>query len=391
MYKKKAAQEKSLIRTKRAGHLFEKICDLNNIKAAILNASKKKRRQKCVRKILKDLDAYAKRIQKMLISQSYRPSKYITRIINDGIRQKKRNIAKPRFYPDQCIHHALIQVIEPCFMKGMYYYCCGSVTGRGDKRIRKAIRRWIRKKPGKSKYVLKMDVHHFYESIDHGVLKKVLMKKIKDKRVLWLCFLIIDSYPKGIPIGNYTSQWFCNLFLEFLDHKIKEFLGKDYLYTRYIDDMVVIGPNKRKLHKARKMVEAELAGVNLELKGNWQVFRLKSTVPNLCRKEERTKDRPLDFLGIKFYRDGSMTIRKSVLRRVKRKANKIKSLGSNISPRNASGMMAYMGRIHYSDSENLFRSYIGPRIGSTRKLRRIISHDAKLRQKAEGNLVRSAA
>lgn len=386
MYKKQAEQKRCPIRTKRAGNLFEKICDIDNIKAAIRNASKKKRKQKNVRRILKKIDFYAGKIRAMLLAQNYHPSEYIMQTVNDGIRQKKRNIAKPRFFPDQCIHHALIQAIEPCIMRGMYYYCCGSVRDRGDKRIRKAVRRWIKKHPKKAKYVLKMDVRHFYKSIDHDQMKMVLRKKINDRRVLWLCDLIIDSYEQGIPIGNYTSQWFCNLFLEDLDHKIKAFLGKDYLYTRYIDDMVIIGPNKRKLHKARKMIEAELTKKRLELKGNWQVFRLKSTVPNLCRKGERTKDRPLDFVGIKFYRDGRMTIRKTILRRIKRKARKIEGLGERISARNAAGMMAYMGRIHHSDSEHLFRSEIMPRIKSTKKLRRIISHEAKLQRKTAGNL-----
>ena len=251
MYKETAIRKEN---PKRIGYLYEKICDLENIKLAIRNASKKKRKQKNIRRILKRIDIYAEQIRNLLLTESYCPSEYVMQTINDGIRQKKRNIAKPRFFPDQCIHHALIQVIEPCIMRGMYYYCCGSVSGRGDKRIRKAMLRWIKKRPQKSKYVLKMDVRRFYESIDHTHLKEVLKKKIKDKRVLWLCDIIIDSYPHGIPIGNYTSQWFCNLFLEDLDCKIKEFLGKGHLYTRYIDDMVVLGPNKRKLHKARKMV-----------------------------------------------------------------------------------------------------------------------------------------
>lgn len=325
-------------KTKRAGFLYEKICNLDNIRSAILNASKKKRKQRNVRRILKNIDHYAKQIQKMLEHMTYHPSKYITKMINDGIRQKRRKIAKPRFFPDQCIHHALIQGIEPVLMKGMYHYCCGSVKGRGDKRIRKAVKKWLKRNPKKSKYVLKMDIHHFYESVNHDELKKVLARKIKDKRVLWLCGVIIDSCQKGIPIGNYTSQWFCNLLLEDLDHKIKAFLGKDYLYTRYIDDMVIIGPNKRKLHKARIMIEEELGKKKLQMKQNHQVFRLRIS------PIEKHKGRPLDFLGCKFYKDGTVTLRKSILKRIKHKAKRIGWLEDNtyISGRNAAGMMSYM-------------------------------------------------
>ncbi|MDO5391045.1 MAG: reverse transcriptase domain-containing protein [Eubacteriales bacterium] len=383
MRKRKLETHKS----KRAGFLYEKICDLDNIKAAILNASKKKRRQKNVRRILDNIDYYAHQIQMMLQNMTYHPSKYVTKLINDGIRQKKRNIAKPRFYPDQCIHHALIQGIEPVLMKGMYHYCCGSVKGRGDKRIRKAVKKWLKRNPKKSKYVLKMDVHHFYESIDHDELKKVLAKKIKDKRVLWLCGVIIDSCPKGIPIGNYTSQWFCNLFLEDLDHKIKAFLGKDYIYVRYIDDMVIIGPNKRKLHQARKMIEEELQGKKLQMKGNYQVFRLRRS------PFEKHKGRPLDFLGCKFHKDETLTIRKSILKRIKRKARRIEWLANHhyISARNAAGMMSYMGRIHQTNSEHLFRDEIKPRIGSTKRLRRIISDEAKIQRATAGDVAGSAA
>ena len=361
---------------KRFGNLYGEICDLDNIRAAIMNASKNKRNQKAVCKVIENIDEYSRKIQKMLLDESYVPSKYIMKSINDGIQQKRRDIAKPRFYPDQCIHHALIQVLEPCFMRGMYYYCCGSVSGRGDKRIRKAVIRFIVKRPKKAKYVLKMDVRHFYENIDHDELKQVLDRKIKDKKALHLCSLIIDSYPTGIPIGNYTSQWFCNVFLQDLDHKIKEFVGHDYLYVRYIDDMVIIGPNKRKLHKTRKMVEAELIRKKLDLKQNWQVFLLEK--------------RPLDFVGVKFYKDGHTEIRKCILRRIKRKARRIGKMKDHATAKSAAGMMSYMGRIHHTDSETLFRTEIQPYIVSTKRLRRIISDEAKLQRKTAGNVAGSA-
>ena len=117
---------------------------------------------------------------------------------------------------------------------------------------------------------------------------------------------------------------------------------------------------------------------------------MKSTVPNLCSKSERAKDRPLDFIGVKFYRDGRALIRKTILKRVKRKARKIESLGERVSARNAAGMMAYMGRIHHTDSENLFRAEIQPRIKNTKRLRRIVSYETKLRRRATSNLAGSA-
>lgn len=309
------------------------------------------------------------------MTESYIPAPYITKIINDGIRQKKRKIAKPKFFPDQCVHHALIQIVKPYFMRGMYYYCCGSVEDRGDKRIVRATRLWIKNKPGKSKYVLKMDVRHFYETLNHEKLMACIEKKIKDPKVLRLCRLIIESYAIGAPIGNFTSPWFSNLSMEDVDHKIKEFTGRDCLYTRYVDDMVIIGPNKRKLHKTRAMIAELLSEKGLEMKSNWQVFRLE--------------DRPLDFVGYKFYADGHVEIRKTILKRIKRKARKIEKMGDAVDGRNAAGMMAYMGRIHHSDSEYLFKTQIEPRIGGTKKLRRIISHERKLQRKTGRSLDRN--
>lgn len=357
---------------KRAGYLYEEIYDIENLKRAIMNASKKKRNHKNVKKVIDGIDEYSRRLSVMLRNETYAPLPYTTKTINDGIKQKKRNIAMPHFYPDQCVHHALIQVLEPKIMRSMYYYCCGSVRGRGDKRIQKALVKWIKKRPGKSKYVLKMDVRHFYESIDHSELMHCLEKKIKDRKVLRLCSLIIESCPKGIPIGNYTSQWFCNLFLEDVDHKVKEYLGKDYIYVRYIDDMVIVGANKRKLHRARKIIADLLTQKKLELKDNWQVFKLKN--------------RPLDFIGCKFYSDGHVELRKSILKRIKRKARKIESLGDAVSCRHAASMMAYMGRIHHTDSEFLYSTDIMPKIGSTKRMRRIISNERNVQRKARRSL-----
>lgn len=88
--------------TKRIGHLFEKVTDLDNIKLAIKNASKRKTNRASVRRILEDTDGYALKIQKMLIDETFVPHGYTIREINDGIKRKKRIIAVPRFYPDQC-------------------------------------------------------------------------------------------------------------------------------------------------------------------------------------------------------------------------------------------------------------------------------------------------
>lgn len=91
-----------------------------------------------------------------------------------------------------------------------------------------------------------MDIRKYYPSIDHLILKNIVQKKIKDKRLLELLDGIIDSAP-GIPIGNYLSQFFANLYLSYFDHWLKEERRTKYYY-RYADDMVILASNKEKLH-----------------------------------------------------------------------------------------------------------------------------------------------
>ena len=98
--------------TKRIGHLFERVVDLDNIKLAIKNAAKRKSDRPSVRRILMYVDKYAQKLQEILIAEDWVPHAYHIREINDGIKKKKRIIAVPRFFPDQCIHHAFVLVFK---------------------------------------------------------------------------------------------------------------------------------------------------------------------------------------------------------------------------------------------------------------------------------------
>lgn len=100
----------------------------------------------------------------------------------------------------------------------------------------------MRTDPDGTRYCLKLDIRKFYPSIDHATLKKVVRQKIKDPDLLWLLDGIIDS-ADGVPIGNYISQYFANLYLSELDHRLKEFIGVKYYY-RYADDIVVLSDSK---------------------------------------------------------------------------------------------------------------------------------------------------
>lgn len=345
---------------KRHGFIYEKIYDIDNIKLAITKASLGKRDQRRVKAILDDIDYYAYQIQKLLINKTYAPTEPQIKVIKDSAIKKTRVIHKPNFYPDQIVQWSLMLQIEPIIMKGMYEYNCGSVPGRGTSYGQKAIRNWLDSDYKNTKYCLKMDIKKFYPSVSNIHLKRMFRKKIKDKDCLWLIDTIIDS-SEGQPIGYYTSQWFSNFFLEELDHIIKEKLGVKY-YVRYVDDLVLLGPNKKKLHKVRMAVEEYLNNIDLQLKGNWQVFKVNS--------------RPIDFLGIKFYREKT-TLRKRNALRIRRRVRKIKRKGY-LNDKDASAVISYWGWIKRSNSYYFYHKYVKPVI-SIDLARKVVSINAKIR------------
>ncbi|MZQ75273.1 MAG: reverse transcriptase [Peptoclostridium sp.] len=344
---------------KRTGYLFEKIVDINNIKTAIINASKKKKKRTCVKKVLANIEFHAKEIQDMLQDDSYLPSPYYVESIIDNSSCKQRVIFKPKFYPDQIIHWATMQVLEPVLMRGMSRYCCGSIPGRGGAHGQKALKKWLRRDRKHTKYTLQLDISKFYPSIDQEILKTQLRRKIKDGRCLQLLDKIIESTSSGLPIGNFTSQWLANFYLEGLDHFIKEKLKIKYA-IRYMDDIVMFGSNKKKLHKARKLIAEYLETLKLRLKCNYQVFK--------------TDSRPLDFLGFRFYRD-HITLRRRNALRIRRRAIRIKKKGY-FNLKDSAAMLSYLGWIYHSDSHKYFKKCIEPNI-NIEKMKDVIRRESR--------------
>lgn len=323
---------------KRVGYLFDQIINKDNIRRAVLNASKNKTKKYPVKRALQNFETTVDNIYNLLSTKTYTPSHYFKDVIEDGISHKKRVIFKPRFNPDQIIHWALAQIIQPLLARGMYVYSCASIPKRGVHYAQRALERWLRNDIKNSKYCLKMDVRQFYPSINKDILKKKFRKVIKDESALWLIDKILDSHSQGLPIGNYTSQWFANFYLQELDHFIKEHLKINY-YVRYMDDLVLMGPNKRKLHKARKEIDEFLKKEGLEMKNNWQVFPIEA--------------RPIDFVGYVFSHTETH-IRKSLSLRIIRKERKTKK---RMNAHNASAMISYFGWVKHSTAFNFFKSH----------------------------------
>lgn len=282
--------------------------------------------------------------------------------------KKERTIYKPHFYPDQVIHWAIMNKVEPLFLKGMYDLCCASIKGRGIHKGARYLKRILVQDRKYTKYCLKLDIKKFYPSIDQSILKKKFRKIIKDKDLLWLLDSIVDSGLEGVPIGNYTSQWFANFYLQDLDHFIKEKLKIKH-YIRYMDDMVLFSNNKKELRKCKYAIDEFLAKEHLRIKENWQLFK--------------TESRPLDFLGYRFYR-GYTTLRKSNFLRIKRRIKKI-SKKKEMSYKDASAIMSYNGWIVHADSYNYTQKYIKPYV-NFKKVKEVIRNESRKRNTTNGKL-----
>lgn len=339
---------------KRVGYLFEKVCELENIKQAIIKSSLGKRNQKRVKYVMDNMDTHAVKIRNLLLDKKYIPSPYDVKTIQDGATKKTRTIHKPRYFPDQIIHWALMLQLQPVIMKGMYEFSCGSIPGRGTSYGQKILRKWLDTDYKGTKYCLKMDISKFYPSVDNEILKEMFKKKIKDGDCLWLIDSIIDS-ADGLPIGNYTSQWFSNFILQGLDHYIKEKLGVKY-YVRYVDDLVLLGSNKKKLHLARKMISEHLNSIGLQLKGNWQVSKVS--------------DRDIDFLGFRFFRDKTILRKRNALR-IRRRIKKI-GRKRELSLKDACAVISYWGWIKRSNSFNFYNKHVKPTI-SVGRAKKVVS------------------
>lgn len=306
--------------------------------------------------------------------KAWKPSRHGKIVINEGTNKKQRQIEKPRYNYEQVIHHIVVSACYDIFMQGMYEFSCGSVPQRGAHYGKKYIEKWIRTDGRNCKYILKMDIRHFFESVDHDVLKAWLKKKIRDKRMLHILNLIIDGSEHGLPLGFYTSQWLANFMLQPLDHYIKEQLHAVH-YIRYMDDMVVFGKNKKELHRMQQDIDRFLhERLNLQMKGNWQVYRFDYVE----RKTGKRKGRPLDFMGFEFWKDKTI-LRESILLSCTRKVNRVRKK-DKITWYDATAILSYMGYVTHTDTYAMYEQRIKP-YANVKKLKRIVSKNSKRKER----------
>ena len=350
-------------------HLYEQFISDENIELAIKNAQKGKKNRKIVKEQLADPD-FKDHIR--YYAEHFKNHEHRPKLINDGIKQKKRTIIVPHF-DEQVIHHMVVNVLKPIFLKSMYVHSYGSIPNKGGYKGKRAIEKFIRNNPKECKYILKMDIKKYFESIPHDIYLKKLKTLIHDEKFFSIIREITEVIPDGLPLGFYTSQWAANWYLTGLDHYIKEELHAPF-YIRYMDDMVIFCGNKRRLHQMKDSISKYLETLGLELKDNWQIFRF----------DYKGRYRFLDFMGFRFYR-GRTTLRRSIMLRITRKARRIYK-ARRITVYASRQMLSYLGWIRHTDTYGMYLAWIKPILCFQKLKRRIKAYDRNQNRRVKNEL-----
>lgn len=318
---------------KRLGNIYDKICDIDNIKLAHKKASKGKSNYKEVKIVNNNYDYHINQIRYMLVTESFNTSQYKVEEIFDG--RKNRIIHKLPYYPDRIVHHCIMNYLEPYFIKSFIRDTFQSIKGRGTTDAYKRVKRFIRNKS--PKYALKIDINKYYPSVDNDILFNKIQKKIKCKRTLGLLENIIYS-SEGLPIGNYTSQYLGNFYLNEFDWFIKQ-KAKPLGYFRYCDDMLFFSDSTDDLLNMYYITNQKLLDIKLNLKNNYNIYNIQ--------KEG------VDFVGYVFGND-SIRLRRSI------RINMYDKITNNYdrSENTLSMLMSYKGWASRCNCKVLYRSLL---------------------------------
>jgi retron-type reverse transcriptase len=262
---------------KRIGNLWGEIVSFGNLWHAAREARRGKRFRDYALAFHADEEREVLRLRKELLARAYRPGPYRTFTIVDP----KTRLISAAPYRDRVVHHALVRVLEPIFERTFIDDSYACREGKGNHAAMLTAHRFMRA----SRYVLKCDIRKFFPSVDHEILRREIARKIKCEGTLWLVGAILDGsnpqeavhdyFPgddlfapferrRGLPIGNLTSQFFGNVYLNGFDHFVKEEL-RCRRYVRYVDDFLVLDDSKDRLLEVRARMDEHLAAQRLRL------------------------------------------------------------------------------------------------------------------------------
>lgn len=246
---------------KRFGNLFEPVTGYGNLTKAFRLALKGCGPTSAACRFFFHLEPELLRLQKELRTGAYRPGPYRT----FKIRDPKARVISVAPFRERVVHHAVVGVLTPIYERTFIHDSYATRKGKGTHKAVLRAQKFLRRK----QWYLKLDVDQYFASIDRNVLLELLARKIKDGALLELLDRIIRNpvdAAKGLPIGNLTSQFFANVYLDPLDHLIKDQMGVRE-YVRYMDDMILFGESGKTLKMWLASVESFLhKGLHLRLK-----------------------------------------------------------------------------------------------------------------------------
>ncbi|MBL8724793.1 MAG: group II intron reverse transcriptase domain-containing protein [Planctomycetes bacterium] len=254
---------------------FLTVASFANLHRALRTTAKGKRFRRSAAEFLLRGEHELLRLAEELAQDRWRPGGY--RVFEVVDPKRRRICAAP--FRDRVVHQALVQCIEGPFERGFVYDSYSCRIGKGTHAALQRVRGWARRYP----WALKLDVEKFFPSVDHAVALQLVARRVRCGRILALLAGILASWtsdeaplhwypgddlftpgdrPRGLPIGNLTSQFLANVVLDPVDHRLKDGLGVR-AYARYCDDIVVFGCDPRELQQVRAEIVAALARVRL--------------------------------------------------------------------------------------------------------------------------------
>ena len=326
--------------------IYERIISFENLIRSFYRCYKgrKKRREDAI-KFYMNLEGEIERLRQELKDKTYRPGRYRYFKIYDP---KERVIAVAQFR-DRVVHHAVVDVLEEIYLPYFYEHSYACIKGRGSHRAVLKAKEYIKE----NEWYLKMDIKSYYDTIPHDGLKRVLRERIEDEDVMWLVGRILEVSEEssgitgaGIPIGNLTSQFFGNVYLDKLDWYIVKELGVKY-YIRYMDDMVLFSNSKEDLKRWRDLIRSY---VEDELS-----LRLKDKAVYIQKRENG-----LGFLGYRVY-PNLIRVRNRNIKRFKKKMRMRLDeyyRGKITARKVIQSVQSLLGYMRFADTGNLLRSIV---------------------------------
>ena len=269
-------------------NLYDEIISLKNLISAERKARKGKSNKKYVKEFEKNIAYNLKVLHDELKDQTYQPQP----LKNFILRDPKTRIISKSIFRDRIVHHALCNITEPLFENKFIYDSCANRKNKGTLfaiRRFELFQRKITSNLSKEAFCLKADIKHYFREVNREILFKILCKTLQCKKTRTLIEKILNNFEGklGMPLGNLTSQFFANIYLNELDQFIKNELRVKF-YIRYVDDFVILHTSRYQLHIWKNEV-----AYHLNNKLNITMHVEKSKIISLSRG--------IDFLGFRFF------------------------------------------------------------------------------------------